>query len=176
MTTAAEILDLLNTGKNGRRFERSPQQKLDLLEAVWASMLEGFTFRGACGLHKLPPGSVQGWVNNLPGQIADMQSERETAEWEEIRLRLSNAIKSAHDQAHAAREAWWQTRLMTAASSPALTSAIFALKCSAGGPTEWREAAPEQREDDDGEVTTRVIINFADDNEDQLEMEHAGQP
>lgn len=149
-----------NPKRIGRPPERSIADKWALLNAVWMWMGEGYSFRGACGQEGLPPASVMRWMAEIPDRVTDVTDE----EREEIR----NAIKRAHDAANAMREAKLQQRLLSAASGPAVTAAIFALKCCVGGAEEWREASPALvgiMEDDDG--TTRVVIEFSDDDEDE---------
>jgi hypothetical protein len=169
MTTAAEILAEMNAFKVGRPFRRTPEEKLELLSSVWMWMTEGgYSFRGACGHCRLPPSSVIEWMRDVPNQ---MFPEDKAAAGE-----LANAIKKGHETANAAREAFMQNRLLTGTREQ-MTAAIFALKCSVGGPDEWREAAPivpdvADADNADSSGTTRVVIDFGA--AQQQEAENAG--
>ena len=138
--------------KVGRKFERTPEEKWKLLNTVWMWMHEGFSFRGSCGAEGLSPASVMRWMSEIPKLLPDLT--------EDERSELQNVIKDHHDAAHAAREHRLQQRLFNSATGAVVTANIFALKCSAGGPEEWREGASMLVDMTDDEGTTRVTLNF----------------
>ena len=135
----------------GPPFSYPPAEMFKRIQSVFMWMDEGYSFRGACGKERLPPTTVRRWLSDLPDYLEGLSDQE--------RDHLRTTLKAGLEAAHAAREAFLQDRLLRTKSSQEITSAIFALKCSAGGMEEWCETAPMVIDpDDDG--TTTVVLEF----------------